>query len=280
MSLRLNYPLLDLLRNLKDQHQLRILAMSNMSGPDFEALYGQVTPETWTLFDHIFISSSFGEGKPALRFYRHVLDVSGVDASHTIFIDNKIDHVVSAMSLGMTVVLFNTVEDVSRKMVMLLRDPVEDANRWLRDHTKTMWSVTDTGILVEENFAQLLLLEITGDETLVDIVRYPKHTNFFRGTLLFTTELNGYLSEDTGQDAVTATFLPDDLDTTSIACTVLKDIAEDVKSDIMDEILGLKTRDGLVSVYFDHTRPRFGAYPLLALCLFSSQHEAYSVMDL
>ena len=36
--------------------------------------------------------------------------------------------------------------------------------------------------------------------------------------------------------------------------------SQEVKNDIMDEILTLKNRDGIIQTYFDVTRPRIGTF--------------------
>ena len=63
-------------------------------------------------------------------------------------------------------------------------DPVSNAYRWLKGHAKEMWSITNTGIIVEENFAQLLLIEITEDASLANVICSLRLTNFFRGTYI------------------------------------------------------------------------------------------------
>ena len=74
---------------------------------------------------------------------------------------------------------------------MLFRsNPIIDGEKYLRDHAKEMKSVTDTGVVLEENFGQLLILEATSDPSLVDYIRYSRLTNFFK-----CTTLSSHLSE-------------------------------------------------------------------------------------
>ncbi|KAI0767219.1 hypothetical protein C8Q74DRAFT_1426602 [Fomes fomentarius] len=124
---------------------------------------------------------------------------------------------------------------------LLLEEPGggRDAYQWLREHGKRMWSVTNTGVSIRENFAQLLILEATEMPSLVDIVKSERLSNFFRDGGILTKKDH-----------------PCDLDTTSIACTVLDHSTEDVKQSIMDEMLLFRNKDGVVQTYFDHTRPR------------------------
>jgi len=49
-----------------------------------------------------------------------------------------------------------------------------------------------------------------------------------------------------------------DLDTTSIGLTVSDHVATADKHKVMDEMLKYRNPDGIVQVYFDHSRPRIG----------------------
>lgn len=51
----------------------------------------------------------------------------------------------------------------------------------------------------------------------------------------------------------------DDLDTTSLGLTVI-DMDTATKHKIMDEMLEYRNSDGIIQVYFDHSRPRIGEY--------------------
>lgn len=62
------------------------------------------------------------------------------------------------------------------------------------------------------------------------------------------------------EPVLTTAWYPCDLDTTSIACTVSDHFSPEVKNDIMNEILTLRSKDGIVQTYFDVTRPRIGTF--------------------
>lgn len=53
--------------------------------------------------------------------------------------------------------------DISRRLRNLLHHPVNRGRGFLTRNAKKMHSVTTSGIVIEENFAQLLILEATGD---------------------------------------------------------------------------------------------------------------------
>ncbi|RPD69155.1 HAD-like protein [Lentinus tigrinus ALCF2SS1-7] len=238
-STRINPAMLSMLQGLKDRAGIHLFAMSNISAPDWDVVFDKFDLHVWALFDYVFTSAAAGGRKPDLSFYRHVLDVAELDPLRTVFVDDKIENVVSAMSFGMKGIVFTTVKEVERSLGALLRDPVVDARRWLSSNAKRLWSMTNTDVALQENFGQLLLLELTQDWNLVDVVRSPKLSNFFRGKGVLTTAV-----------------FPDDLDTTSIACTVMDHYTVEVKNDIMDEMLRCKNQDGILQTYFDDTRPR------------------------
>ncbi|EEB93777.1 hypothetical protein MPER_07526 [Moniliophthora perniciosa FA553] len=99
-SLTANDELIALIQALKSQSNghLQVLAMSNISQPDYAFL--RTRHVDWSLFDHVFTSGSVGERKPNLGFYRHVLQTTNIDPARTIFVDNKLENVLSARSLG------------------------------------------------------------------------------------------------------------------------------------------------------------------------------------
>jgi hypothetical protein len=73
----------------------------------------------------------------------------------------------------------------------MLRDtcgaPVAWGQAFLRAHARRHTSYTNTGHAIEENFAQLLILEVTCDAALVDYTAYDGPFNFFRGEGQLTT---------------------------------------------------------------------------------------------
>ena len=50
----------------------------------------------------------------------------------------------------------------------------------------------------------------------------------------------------------------DDLDTTALGLTVIDDVDTATKHKVMDEMLEYRDSDGIIQVYFDHSRPRIG----------------------
>ncbi|KAF9450438.1 HAD-like protein [Macrolepiota fuliginosa MF-IS2] len=243
-SLQANHDLIDLIRELKIQSEgrLRIYAMSNISLPDWEVL--RTKPADWSIFDEVFTSGAAGERKPNLGFYRHVIATTGVQPRQTIFVDDKLENVLSARSLGFTGVVFDSASAVKRALRNLIGDPVERGQDYLTRNAGKFESVTRAtskheAVVVQENFAQLLILEATGDRTLVNLVEHPRTWNFFQGKGQLTTEE-----------------FPFDLDTTSLGLTILKR-DKDTANSVMNEMLEYVDPDGIIQTYFDHRRPRF-----------------------
>jgi len=161
--LQSNEDLILAIRHLKvhSKGTLKVFAMSNISAPDYEVL--RAKSADWSLFDDIFTSAGVGERKPHLGFYRTVLSTTGADPSRTIFVDDKLENVLSARSLGMCGIIFDDQRKVIRALHNLLGDPVERGRQYLTLNAKKLQSVTENGILLRENFSQLLILEATCD---------------------------------------------------------------------------------------------------------------------
>ncbi|KAJ7139011.1 HAD-like protein [Mycena epipterygia] len=240
-SLRGDPDMIAMLHELKNTTGARLYAMSNISAPDWEVLRYKGRREDWDLFEHVFTSAAAHERKPNLGYYRQVIAATGIDPERTAFVDDKLENVLSARSLGLKGIVFQKFDEVERQLKVLFRDPVVAGEQWLRSNAKRMSSLTNTGVVLEENFAQLLILEATGDRSLVDYVEYPRLSNFFQ------SESGGVL---------TTSSFPCDLDTTSIALSISPHFDEATKHSVMDEILTYRNQDGIVATYFDMTRPR------------------------
>ena len=180
-SIRLNNAVFDLLRDLKKRTGVRAFGVANMSSSEWDLLRRKLEPEVWALFDHIYTSADVGERKPSLGFFKHVLESAGLNPGRTVLVDNRVENIVPAMSMGMKAITFTNAQEMSRALTTLTRDPVADAERWMRGHAQEMWSITDTGVTLEENFGQLLILDVTKDGSLANIVPPKRLSNFFRG---------------------------------------------------------------------------------------------------
>jgi len=246
-SLQANDKLFTLISELKAEFkgQLRVFAMSNISTRDYEVL--REKHAEWSVFDQVFTSSDVGERKPNLGFYRHVLKAADVDPERAIFVDDQFENVFSARSLGMHAIVCKTPEALERDLRNLFGDPVNRGREFLQrnaGHLDCFTQPTErhAAMEIKENWSQLLILEATGDRSLVNYVEFPEKWNFFQGKPQLTTKE-----------------YPLDTDTTSLALTILgRD--KKIAFPIMDEILvDWVNEDGIILTYCDSERPRFDA---------------------
>lgn len=64
--------------------------------------------------------------------------------------DDKLENVFSARSLGMYGIVFDDATNVIRQLQNLLRGPVGRANQYLQRNKKQLLSYTSTGIILDE----------------------------------------------------------------------------------------------------------------------------------
>jgi HAD superfamily hydrolase (TIGR01509 family) len=162
-SLQANNELVSFIRQLKAESNsiLRVYAMSNVSRPDYQALRMKLVD--WSIFDQVFTSGEVGERKPALAFYRHVLEATGADPQSTIFVDDKSDNVLSARSIGIHGIIFDNTQQVTRALRNLVGDPVKRGKEFLEMNSKSLKSTIEGGKTLDDNFMQLLILEATNN---------------------------------------------------------------------------------------------------------------------
>lgn len=160
-TLRFNSELFSFIEDVKKQYGLSVYAMSNISAPDFAYIRSQDAP--WGVFDDIYTSCQMQERKPDMPFYQKVVAQGNIDPTRTIFVDDKLDNVISARALGMKGVVFQDTEQALRTLTNSLCGSVERANQYLQSHAGNLDSKTNTGIRIIENFAQFLIFDVTGD---------------------------------------------------------------------------------------------------------------------
>jgi FMN phosphatase YigB (HAD superfamily) len=165
LSLTCDNGLLGMLKELKESSgKLKIYVMSNISKPHYDLIRSQ--PWDWSLFEHVFTSADVGMRKPDLNFYEHVLKAIGENCpENVLFVDDKLENIVSAKSLGFRAIQFDEV-GTGRVMQQILNnvgDPIQRGNEFLLKNAKNMPSFTNNGLEIKENFAQLIMLEATGN---------------------------------------------------------------------------------------------------------------------
>jgi methionine salvage enolase-phosphatase E1 len=140
---------------------LRVHAFSNISAPDFETIKEIV--DSWDIFDSVTTSAAIGCRKPDLDSYRRMLASVDIEPRTSIFVDDLGDNVINAQSLGIRGVQFRDTKAVITQLHNLLGDPVTRGMNFLRQNAKNLFTETDTGTIVKDNFTQLLILFCIGD---------------------------------------------------------------------------------------------------------------------
>lgn len=162
-SLQVNEAVLKSLFAMKAQFEgrLKLYAATSLSQEDYALVKG--LDVDWSLFEQVFVSSEMGMRKPELRFYQRVLDEIGLQAEQVILVDDDTENMLAALSMGLQGVL--SLEDSSSRSVLNLLqiDPIGRGTQFLQQNAQNFPSFSHTGIPIKENFAQLLILELTGD---------------------------------------------------------------------------------------------------------------------
>jgi FMN phosphatase YigB (HAD superfamily) len=158
-----NTKLLSFLKELKSlTGDLKIYAFANIGKEDYACILN--FPVGWGVFDFIFTSSKMNMRKPDFKCFAHVLRTIGKSTEDILFVDKDTDNVMAAISLGMKGMMFESTETFRRDMLNAVLDPIGRAKSFLYRNRKNFNSVSANGILIHENFAQLMILEATGDE--------------------------------------------------------------------------------------------------------------------
>ena len=141
------------------QGKLRIFAMSNISAPDYAV--ARTKPADWGIFERVFTSAAAGMRNPDLCFFKYVLDEIKAEPSSVVFVDDRSENVLAARSLGMNGIVFDHVQHVRQSLLLYTGDPTSRGVKFLEARAGRLESETNSGQIITENFAQLLILEAT-----------------------------------------------------------------------------------------------------------------------
>jgi HAD superfamily hydrolase (TIGR01509 family) len=157
-----NTELITAIKQLKTSYpKLTVYCLSNMPEPEFEHLKRDI--DKWGIFDEFYASSTEKCRKPDIAFYKNFLERSNEGAGSCIFIDDHLENVVTAHSLGFRALLFEDTKSVITKLHNLLGDPVARGMAYLSQNAKTLFCETSTGEVQRDNYSQLLILQNTGN---------------------------------------------------------------------------------------------------------------------
>jgi HAD superfamily hydrolase (TIGR01509 family) len=158
-SLQPDNTVVTFLKHLRKSTLVNVYAMSNVAREDFAVLSQKMD---WSLFDRVFTSGEAGMRKPDPSFYCYVLEEIKLAPEQLIFIDDKRENVLAADRLGIRGILFDN--STVHTLQTLLDGPVARGYEYLYRNAKQFDSITDGGVVVQENFAELLILEATQDQ--------------------------------------------------------------------------------------------------------------------
>ncbi|KAH7239996.1 HAD-like domain-containing protein [Fusarium redolens] len=236
---RANQALISAVKEMKQTYpNVKIFCLSNIPRPELELLKDDI--DSWGIIDQVFASSNLGERKPDLAIYKEFLKQAQVSTSSCIFVDDKVDNVIAAQTLGFKGIVFKDNQSLIRVLHNALGDPVLRAKRFLNQNAKNMFCTLSTGQMQPDNYSQLIILQNTGDQDLVVLENERYTWNYFQGKPTFA-----------------GTTYPDDSDTTSLAMTILEGIPMADKVRARDKILSNLSPGGLPYCWFSKTRPRF-----------------------
>ena len=142
--------------------ELRIFVMSNISAPDYVVTRGKLAD--WSVFERVFTSADAGMRKPDLSFYKFVLDEIKAEPSSVTFVDDNIENVLAARSLGIHGIIFDDAKRVRQALRHVVSDPVSRGLGFLEERAGRLESESSLGHNVTENLTQLLILEATGNK--------------------------------------------------------------------------------------------------------------------
>lgn len=157
-----NIELINAVKQLKAKYpKLKVIGLSNMSKHDYGLL--KSTIDEWGIFDNVITSAAIGFRKPDTVCYESFLDMCKLDAKSCIFVDDRLENVVAAHTLGFQGVIFSDTKSLITKLNNFLGDPVARGISYLKKNAGNHICEFNTGEIHRDNYSQLLILENTGD---------------------------------------------------------------------------------------------------------------------
>ncbi|KAL2674193.1 hypothetical protein Neosp_012643 [[Neocosmospora] mangrovei] len=166
-SLRPNKELIEEIKKLKlNNSELKVFGLSNIPVDDFQDLKALI--KEWGIFDGFYASGLTGFRKPDIACYESFLEDCKIPSEACIFVDDRIENVVAAQSLGFRSVHFSDVSSVVATLNSLFGDPVVRGFEFLKRNATNLFCETNTGEIKRDNYSQLIILEHTGDSGQID----------------------------------------------------------------------------------------------------------------
>lgn len=208
--------------------------------------------------------------KPVLCFFQHVIKQTGLHPSQIVMIDDTVENICAARSVGMYGLLANDKSSKSGGTLLnLLQDPLPRAEAYLKTHARNHHCIVEghESVTLKDNFAQLMIWELTGDGNLI-YLRWPSgklhgtangQVNGSNGTSTNSDVKNGLWNYFYEEPVLTSRNFPPDADTTSTAYLSLPveylPMVADVEL-VLDAMATNVDPDGIMQTYFALNRPR------------------------
>ncbi|KAF2811600.1 uncharacterized protein BDZ99DRAFT_384415, partial [Mytilinidion resinicola] len=259
-SVHINYTLLNALQNIKAQSEgenfqngtksrLRVIGVANISLPEWTALRSRRHWKIfWDLFDTIITSWMVGARMPDLAFFDHAETALQLDPSTAIFIALESELVLVARAEGMKGLHFEHTKETVRQLLNTFGEPVQRGNDFLKDNARKMMSVTDAGVVTYDNFSQLLIADLTGQE---DFSSFALRRDAFHAWTFFMPDMEGPLE-----------WHPQDVGTTVLALLTLN-FNEGLVEGVMSAIQSEPTVDGIAGAQVQCSK-LYGSHPPIA----------------
>lgn len=222
--------------------------------------------------------------KPDLAFFQYVVNEIGGDPREMIFVDDSVENICAARSLGIHGILMDDNKGIpdSELWSLVQRDALLRAERFMKSNAGHHDSIVEgQDLRLRDNFAQLMIWELVGDEDVV-YLRYPSATlqdpaHKVNGIDGYDTNGTGHTQNGQGSDdygvmgnglwnyfcevpSLTTKSFPPDADTTSTAYLSLPAPRLDQHLPTAERVLDVMASnldpDGIMQTYFAADRPR------------------------
>ncbi|KAI0602066.1 HAD-like domain-containing protein [Biscogniauxia sp. FL1348] len=268
-SLTANSRLVQVIRELKTSYpNLQLYIMSNISKEHFKIVRNLDLP--WSIFTSAFVSGVIGMRKPDLCFFQYVLDKIPVNPNEVVMVDDRAENICAARSVGIHGLLVDkSTVDVGQTLRNLFLSPLPRAREYMKSNARNHDSVVeDHHLAFKDNFTQLLIWDLTGDEDLIYLKWPSGKESPVQGSSNKSMTLTPSISEDVknglwnyfyDKPVLTTQEFPPDADTTSIAYLSLpKEFLSEVADArlVLDAMAQNINPDGIMQTYFCDDRPR------------------------
>ncbi|KAI5923456.1 HAD-like domain-containing protein [Camillea tinctor] len=268
-SLTVRSRLIQVLQELKSSDpNLQLYIMSNISKEHFKIVKNLDIP--WSLFTSAFVSGVVGMRKPDLCFFQYVLDMIPLNPGEVIMIDDRAENICAARSVGIHGLLADkSTTDVGQTLRNLFLSPISRAREFMKNNARSFDSIVEEhNLTFKDNFSQLLIWELTGDESLI-YLKWPSGKSFpAQDSSNAASNAKSPLNDDINnglwnyfydKPVLTTEEFPPDADTTSIAyLSIPKGYLSEVANIklVMEEMAQNTSPDGIMQTYFCDDRPR------------------------